>query len=250
MESEGQPRDKSRSIVHLETAHWYLLARRFPHIFFSSSSRGIYVSQDKLTNHLQIECYGDFRLTRAIRPGIQIPIVPRAGYRQSVYRDKKNRITVPIIAAAVSSEQLFDVFMSLLAPLGDVVDVVLETSHKATRPGHRDLQREDIDRPVLESHLYDFEELLLNDGCTGIAVASSSRPMEVQFDEHKVLIVYARNPKPFCRILKTFGLAEDDDLRLINEAEHLHRSEPEYCEHFEQLCYRLGVGGAVERVSW
>ena len=56
-----------------------------------------------------------------------------------------------------------------------------------------DLYREHIDMPVLKSTLYDFEDLLVNDGCTGIAVLNPGLPQEVQFDEHKLLIVYGSN---------------------------------------------------------
>src|SRR5262249_16004948 len=147
-------------------------------------------------------------------------------------------------------ESLFDVFLALLAPLGEVVDVVLETSHDSPDGKHRDLFREQIDLPVLQSYLCDFEDLLLNDGCTGVAVISAGGPMEVQFDEHKLLVIYARDLEPFERILRQAGIGRDDGMKLITEGEHLHSTEPQHHETFEQLCYRLGVGEAAERVSW
>ena len=54
------------------------------------------------------------------------------------------------------------------------------SSRAATRPSpdtHLDLRREHIDRPVLASHLCDFEELLTHDGCTGVAVMAD-RPAD------------------------------------------------------------------------
>ena len=63
--------------------------------------------------------------------------------------------------------------------LGPVVDVVLESSHKSTAD-HEDLYREHIDMPVLKSILLEYEDLLLNDGCTGIAVINPSKRQEVQ----------------------------------------------------------------------
>ena len=50
--------------------------------------------------------------------------------------------------------------MSLIEQLGDVVDVVLETSHGHESRGHTDLYREYIDMPILQSTLWDFEDLL------------------------------------------------------------------------------------------
>ncbi len=85
---------------------------------------------------------------------------------------------------------------------------MLETSHDRDSRGHVDLYREHIDLPVLKSTLYDYEDLLLNDGCTGIAVLNPHVPLEVQFDEHKLLIAYgqdlggfeARLPRPRRRV--------------------------------------------------
>src|SRR5207302_1056676 len=135
-------------------------------------------------------------------------------------------------------ESLFDVFLDLLQPLGETVDVVLETSHDNSGGEHRDLVREHIDLPVLMSHFCDYEDLLLNDGCTGAAVIASGSPMEVQFDEHKLLIVYARNLKPFEQILQAHGVQRDDALKLITEGEHLHSSDPRHEDVFEQLRFR------------
>ncbi len=155
------------------------------------------VNADKLNSHLRNDHYGDFWLTGAIRPSPDLQVTPREGYRVETYRDAKNALRVPVLAAAVSREKLFDLFLDMLDPLGEVVDVVVETSHDAHEPGHRDLMRERIDTPVLKSCFFDFEDLLLNDGCTGVAVLSTTEPLEVQFEEHKLLVVYASNLKPF-----------------------------------------------------
>jgi hypothetical protein len=203
-----------------------------------------------LTAHLRVDRYGDFLLTDAIRPALNLSVVPRQGFRRDTFRDARAGLTVPVLAAQVSREHLFDVFLALLEPLSDVVGVVLETSHDSDCDRHRDLVREGIDLPVLQSHLYDFEELLLNDGCTGVAVVSTTGPIEVQFDEHKLLVVYAHDLAPFERILGREGVRRDDDLKLITEGEHLHSTEPHHLLAFEQLCYRLGVGEAAEHVSW
>jgi hypothetical protein len=208
------------------------------------------VDPAQLTAHLQKDRYGDFWLTDAVRPSLDHQVVPQQGYRREVYRDPKESVRVPVLAAAVSREHLFDLFLELLEPLGELVDVVLETSHGSDGAGHEDLYREGIDLPVLKSHLCDYEDLLLHDGCTGIAVLSTSGPMEVQFDEHKLLVVYAADLKPFEQVFRRYGVKRDDRLCLITEGEHLHSSDPSHRDTFEQLCYRLGVGEPAEHVSW
>lgn len=200
------------------------------------------MTPNRLLALLATKTYGSFTLTDAIRPGTHHPIRPRQGYRVGLYRDPKAGLRLPMLSAAVSAEQLFDTFLALLEPLGDVVHVILETSHESRGPGHRDYRRTDIDRPVLASFLCDFEELLLHDGCTGIAVLADNQPMEVQFDEHKLLHVYAPHLKPFRQVLRSRGIRRRRLLPLISEAEHLHHTTPEYAAAFSQLAWRLGVG--------
>jgi hypothetical protein len=198
------------------------------------------VNPDRLAAHLQIDRYGDFTLTDAIRPGAAVPIRPRQGYRVEVYREAKFRL--PMLSAAVSAEKLFDTFLALLEPLGEDVHVVLESSHEGAADGHTDLRRNHIDLPVLASHFCDFEDLLTDDGCTGVAVLANGRPMEVQFDEHKLFHVYAPNLKPFRRALRRLGIRRRKQLPLICEAEHMHHSTADHAEEFRQLCLRVGVG--------
>ena len=200
------------------------------------------MTPDRLAAHLSVNSYGGFTLTDAIRPGTGLPVRPRQGYRTDVFRDRRARLRLPMLSAAVSAECLFDVFLALLEPLGEVVHVVLESSHDASADAHTDLRRSDIDRPVLASHFCEFEDLLTHDGCTGVAVLSDRAPMEVQFDEHKLLHVYAPSLKPFRRILRAHGVRRRKVLPLISEAEHLHHTTEAHAEAFRQLALRVGVG--------
>jgi len=168
-------------------------------------------------------------------------VIPKQGYRHDVYQDEENGTHVPVLMAAASKEMLFSVFMDLLEPLGGELDVVLETSHHREGGGHRDLYREHIDAPVLLSTLWDFEELLLNDGCTGIAVLNPAIPQEVQFDEHKLLIAYGEPLSSFEDVLRTHRLPRQEDMKFITEAEHVHSSSDQLAQSFEQLKMRLGM---------
>ena len=198
------------------------------------------LSTAELEAHLHVERYGDFLLTEAIRPSFDVKITPRAGYRHDKFRDSNGQ-EIPVLAAAASREDLFETFMDLVNPLGDRVDVVLESSHDPDVEGHVDMYREDIDMVVLQSLLYDFEEMLMKDGYTGIAVLRPDVPMEVQFDEHKLMFVYAKDVRPFERVLRGHDLDRDDSLKLISEGEHLHLTEEQFLDQFEELKMRLGV---------
>lgn len=199
------------------------------------------LSEEELEAHLGVDCYGKFRLTEAVRPSYDLKVVPKQGYRHDFYLDEESKTKVPVLMAAASREMLFELFIDLLEPLGNEVDVVLETSHNRDANGHTDLYREHIDVPVLKSILYDYEDLLLNDGCTGIAVLNPNIPQEVQFDEHKLLIVYGNPLKSYEHMLRNACVSCDDQMKFITEAEHVHSSNDTYARQFEELKMRLGM---------
>jgi hypothetical protein len=201
------------------------------------------LSDEELETHLGVSRYGEFTLTEAVRPSYDLQVVPSEGYRHDFYRDEQNRNSVPVLMASVSKERLFDTFMDLLDPLGFTVDVVLETSHHQHNKGHTDLYREHIDMPVLKSVLWDYEDMLMNDGCTGIAVLNPEVPQEIQFDEHKLLIIYGEQLKEFENILDQRSVRCNDHIRFVTEAEHVHSSSDTYARLFEELKTRLGMDG-------
>jgi len=199
------------------------------------------LTEAQLETHLEVCRYGSFVLTDAVRPSYDLQVVPSAGYRHDVYKDRESGVEIPVLMAAASREAIIDVFIDMLDPLGTEVDVVLETSHERHGGGHRDLLREQIDLPVLKSILFDYEDLLLNDGCTGIAVLNPTIPLEVQFDEHKLLIMYGHELDEFESVLSGHGVGCSETIRFITEAEHVHSSSDEFACKFDELRFRLGI---------
>lgn len=199
------------------------------------------LSEEQLDTHLRIARYGSFTLTNAVRPSYDLQVVPRAGFRHDRYRDDETGIEIPVLMGAASRETLLDLYFDLLDPLGDEVDVVLETSHDCDHGGHRDLIREAIDLPILKSILMDYEDLLVDDGCMGIAVMNPTVPLELQFDEHKLLIAYGQNLQDFENVFSDYGIRCEEDIRFITEAEHVHSSSEDFVERFNSLKYDLGI---------
>lgn len=199
------------------------------------------LSEEQLESHLRVVRYGDFLLTDAIRPSYDLQVVPKQGFRHECYRDEESNSRVPVLMCSISRERLFEVFMDMLEPFGNVVDVVLETSHQRDLAGHEDLYREHIDMPVFKSILWEFEEMLTHDGCTGIAVMNPTIPREIQFDEHKLLIVYGNDLKDFESTLALHGIGNDEEMSFITEAEHVHSSCERYLQQFESLKTQLGM---------
>ncbi len=208
----------------------------------SAASNGSFesLSDDELQAHMGISRYGAFELTDAVRPSYDLQVIPRQGFRRDQYCDDKTGAQIPVVMAAASRPMLMDLFLDLLDPLGPVVDVVLESSHKGGQ-GHQDLYRDHIDVPVLKSILWEFDHLLLNDGCTGIAVVCPSRGQEVQLDEHKLLVAYGAPLEDFERILIHSDVYPDPQIRFVTEAEHVHSSSRNFLKDFESLRMRLGM---------
>lgn len=198
------------------------------------------LSSEELQTHMEIARYGVFELTDAVRPSYNLQIVPRQGFRRDQYRDDSAGIAIPVLMASATRRVLLDLFLDMLDPLGAVVDVVLESSHHGDdRRG--DLYREHIDMPVLKSILLDFEDLLLNDGCTGVAVVSPSRGQEVQLDEHKMVVAYGQPLAEFQKVLIATDVYPDPTIQFVTEAEHIHSSSRRFFKQFEILRMRLGM---------
>lgn len=207
------------------------------------------LTDEELQAHMGIRTYGVFELTDAIRPAYDLRIVPKQGFRHDEYVDETNGSKTPVVMASASREVLMDLFLELIEPLGQVVDVVLETSHRVDT-SHQDLYREHIDMPVLKSTLLEFEELILNDGCTGIAVINPAKRQEVQLDEHKLLIAYGEPLTDYERVLIDGDVYPDEGLRFITEAEHVHSSSERLYDEFEILKTRLGMDSEGEVGAW
>ncbi len=195
-------------------------------------------TDEQMDEHIAKSQYGDFRLTEAIRPSPTF--VPHAGYRFDTYHDRETGMKIPVIMAAASREALFDLFMGFVEQIeGETADVVLETSF-GKKMSDRECSVEyceDVDAVALRSNLWDFQDILMDDGCTGIAVLNPSVPVEVQFDEHKLLIVYGNEETlyPFEEILQDAGIHRNDDIRFITEEPHIHSSQEEFVKRFKDL---------------
>ncbi len=196
--------------------------------------------RERLEAHLAVAQYGAFRLTDAIRPSFDLAIIPEEGWRFDRYVDPETGAGVPVAIAAVSREKLFDAFFALLDGIGGTVDVVVESSHRQN--GTRDSStREGLDAPVLKSVFCDYEDPLLNDGCLGVAVLDAEQPLEIQFDEHKLITVYGDDLNAAVATFRQFRVPRKPTMRFLNEAEHIHASRQSYWRAFDALKFDLGA---------
>ena len=219
------------------------------HLSFAADMHEDRIHALELESHLAIATYNDFTLTDAVRPSFDLKIIPEQGYKyerltlaaDSAATTPRTRWLKPILVVSVSLEHLFETFLDLLDPLGNTVSVVLETSHCDFGARLLGLRREHMDLPVLKSFLYDHEELLLHDGCTGIAVFAPKLSIGIRFDEHKLLLIRAKSLYPFERILHQHNIPRKDTMPLLTDAEHIHITRGEYSQHFRDLRVSLGM---------
>ena len=222
--SDAAPNDSTPSQLTL----WYSVCGVHPPEPNDLLLRGRSVNPDRLSIHLQTYRYGEFRLTEAIRPAPEVPLRSARGIpgrclpRPACTRAHSDALGGRVRGAFVRHLPGADRTPGRSRGRRDREQPRVRIDH------HIDLRRDHIDRAVLASHLCDFEELLTHDGCTGIAVMAAGRPVEVQFDEHKLFHVYAPELAPFRRILRDAGVRRRRVLPLICEAEHLHHTTEDF----------------------
>lgn len=198
------------------------------------------LNDEEMETHLNIVKYGDFVLTDAVRPSLEV--VPQQGYKKAVYVEPG--LEVPVLLISASKEILFELFMETIDLLGNKsLGVVLETSHSSEDGSHSHLINESVDAIALKSNLYDFEELLIEDGCAGIVVINFRRKIEVQFDEHKIISFYnwTQVAEETTNLMKEYNIPFLPEMKMITDAEHVHSSSEELLEQFEKLKDILGV---------
>ena len=189
-----------------------------------------------MSEHLKRRRYGCFQLTDALRPALDLRILPEEGYRRSLQREAISGIFVPMVTCAASGEHLFDIFLETLDILAPTVDLVLRTSHTGYPIERR---REQIDLVVLESIFYDFEESILHDGSLGLSVFDCQN--EVTFDEHKLLIVSGENTRRSEAVFHRFGIHHRRRIRFLTDSEHIHTTTHLRRREADQLMVALGL---------
>ena len=186
---------------------------------------------------------GRFHLTGAIKPTREDDISLQESFRIETYEDADSRDRIPMLTAAVSREQLFDAFLSILDQLGETVDVVVESRHEITDQSQmpRDFLREQLDMAVFKSYCIEFEKEIVEDGCLSIAVMDPRGPCEVQLDDHKLIVIFAKNLNPFIHLLEGFGLDQDNGMQLVSEVEHIHYTSAELSDRLEVFCMSINA---------
>lgn len=226
----------------------YIVNRNAPTASFSG------LSVEEIDVHIRIKKYGSFTLPWGISPSYDLQVIPRAGFQERWYNPCGANGT-PVLLISASREAIFNLFLDLAGFLGKTVDTILETSHRRIDSDNRhrrldgqhiDIVAEDSDLPVLLSALTDFEELLVDDGCTGIAIADLKKHIELQFDEHKMLFFHgwSKFRRKILSLMSEYKIPQipaEKQKCFVVDAEHAHSTHRRFAEEFEALKIRLGA---------
>lgn len=168
-----------------------------------------------------------FTLTKAARP--QHKVALREAYR--LYTHTSPAYSGPALVALISAERIFDVFLALLEPLGQTVDVILESVNRRSTT-RAEYYRVFIDLTVLRRWCVRYQDLLVNDGCTGINVLGHNQD-ELHWDEHKTIAIYALDLMPYIDILDQSGIEREDEVKLVSQFTHTHYTTDAHEEQFK-----------------
>ena len=195
------------------------------------------LSKEEIKVHGRIKKYGDFTLTNAVSPSYDLKVVPKSGFWRGFYP----KISVPFIIISASKESLFELFMEIARLISNsCVDIFIGDTHRRRRihlkKDHESCRRH-IDLSVALSMLYDFEELLVDDGYMGISIMNPETGVELRFDDHKLVVVFNWTTimDKLLVILRKYKIKEDRQMKFIDEKEHMHSSIFAFRRQFNKL---------------
>ena len=125
--------------------------------------------------------FGNFELTEGVRI-ISDDIIPEDGYLQ--HQPNESPMAQCGLCISVTRNKLWDLFVDLLETMKEtnllvVLDKTTISLNRVVRAG--------IDRCVLQGILDEYRDLLIDDGCVGIAVAQRRKRKLLFFDDHKLI---------------------------------------------------------------
>jgi hypothetical protein len=197
-----------------------------------------------------------FELTDAVCP--INGFAPTVGFQRAIYVDSVcGRVQLLVISQTKGS--LFGLFVELLEKLISIgkvkrhgVDAVFESRYNPfdRRPGfkydvdlqaqhYRDFIAEGVDPICFLSKLWDYEDLFVNDGFSGVSLMSEGLFSELRLDVHKTILLFSKSKKlirMMAEFLRGANLPEmPTDATGIADEPHLHIGHSDFRNKFDQL---------------
>ena len=162
------------------------------------------------------------------------------------YRDLSSReidLDLSSIGIAVHRQNLMDVYTRLTDLLGDEVSVALRRRQKPKQ--HEILMREGIDLSVLQSALFDHEELIVDDGLTSLSVIGLDET-RVALNDGKTIFIASRDLSRFTKVLKDYSIPQIPNMTFIEFLEPEVCSIPDSDSKYNSLVTTLGAEAEPE----
>ncbi len=200
---------------------------------------------------------GVYPIARDGRPAFR----PRRGYRLTIFRDSGSPCFFEILLPVL---EIFDVFRSLSDLLPEMVYPILERPPEPEEDlppwphGRFASLGSYMPRRLVLPRFLEHAFQIQNDGMLGAGMAGRTDEdafREVFLDEHKTLRFITESPDEVHRLLDEHGVPYDEDLVLVSERPHAHKSlvaldelrdlfaEPElaYDSIFNRIARELGL---------
>ena len=203
----------------------------------------LHKTDKQLEEDLKKDNYNGFLLTKAVRLDAKTTLLPENGFKLVWCQIDKNTRERALLVCA-SREILWDLFIDFVSITGSVTDVCLESSHhSANHDCHTDFIVEEKEVILTTSTFFDFQDILLNDGCTGIAVYNGKRRVEVQLCEHKFISIYGwkKHKRKIKKILEKYGIPLNKEMSCVVWQPHMHVSSTSYAEEFKNFKIAMGA---------
>lgn len=172
----------------------------------------------------------------------------RSGYTlaNEIALDCTFQAEVPLIVAQ-SKERILSTLHQLVGFIGRIdpevqffVDTFIQEDHNA----RRSVWTPSIPPLKLINTLRHYEDLLLNDGYHAYAIAAPTTGVEIQLDDHKLILIYTASEHVRAELmafLEDRGLTFDPTLPLITEKDHHHHTKAHHQSALEQLVKQLAL---------
>ena len=186
-----------------------------------------------------------FVLTKAVCP-LDDSAVLQVGYKKDYYEDQ-----IPVLIISQSAESLFALFADIVAHFFGIVfdncmvDFVIERSYSKDC-ANAQFRADKKDFLTALSLIYEFEDILVDDGCVRICYVSDKFGFEIQLTEHKLIHVYSvrnKNIRKVREFLRERNIPEISDMKLVTDFSHVHESFDALKEKFDRFVF---LSGAVE----
>lgn len=177
----------------------------------------------------------------------------RSGYKLGVREAIESDLDAPYpLIVAQSKERIMPTLYRLIEVAHQESSEVQFFVDSFTREDHNartSLWTPEVSLVQVKKMLKQFEDLILNEGLHAYALRTPSGELEIQLDDHKLILIYAESDALVAKLaclLEDMGLTNDPILPLIIEKDHTHHSLIHHQTAMDQLIRALELSPAEE----